>query len=289
MPGSKNARRNTTAAKTDMQALRFRSGTGALPVVEDLPLRLPQVSGVVDPEPFRAQARGDAPPPAERLAASRGLRTLHAPEGSTLPREGSAGPRLIFVISGELAVTTANRGPLSLRPGELALMDTGTILEQCTPRGDCRLIQVLVDADWPDAKALALDPLSSHPRGTLPCNVKRMVKADDDRSVYREFPGLFPEVGTWSALTPLVGFRFLGMLDTVIDWHPEVVNNLVIVLSGALELEVGGEGGAVEVFREGDVCLAEDRTGEGHIDRTHGLVRVAILVIADADLWPQTD
>ncbi len=268
-----------------MQSLRLIAGADALPFAEDLPLRLPQVSGWVDPEPFRAQARGEAPPPAERLSPSGGMRTLHLPTGGPLPAHDAAA--LIFVVSGTIEVATANRGVVGLHPGDLLLADAST-RGRAIAKGDCRLIAVQVDPDWPDAKARLVDALSTHPREAIPCNFKRMSKAGDDRSIFREFPALFPAPGVWSAITPLVGFRLLGMEDTFIDWHPEVVNNLVIVLSGALELEVGGEGGSAEVFREGDVCLAEDRTGEGHIDRTHGLVRVAILVIADDDLWPLT-
>jgi hypothetical protein len=114
-----------------------------------------------------------------------------------------------------------------------------------------------------------------------------MVKGADDKSYFHDFGILFEESGKWSAITPLIGFRFIAMAeDTFIDWHPEIVNNLVIVMSGALELEVGGGGGAVEIFRQGDICLAEDRTGEGHIDRMHGTVQVAVLIVDDRDLWP---
>jgi hypothetical protein len=122
-------------------------------------------------------------------------------------------------------------------------------------------------------------------RESLPYNFKRMFKGEDDKSYFRDFEGLFGPQGEWSAITPLIGFRFIGMAaDTFIDWHPEIVNNFVIVMSGGLELEVGGGAGAVEIFRPGDVCLAEDRTGEGHIDRVHGDVQVAVLIVADDHL-----
>jgi len=51
----------------------------------------------------------------------------------------------------------------------------------------------------------------------------------------------------------------------------------------------GFEVGKVELFHPGDVCLAQDCTGEGHIDRVHGFVQVAVLIVDDADLWPLTD
>jgi hypothetical protein len=116
-----------------------------------------------------------------------------------------------------------------------------------------------------------------------------MVKGADDRSSFHDFPELFGAPGRWSAVTPLIGFRFIGMAPgTFIDWHPEIVNNLVIIMTGALELEVGAGTNKIELFHPGDVCLAQDRTGEGHIDRVHGFVQVAVLIIEDADLWPLT-
>jgi hypothetical protein len=55
-------------------------------------------------------------------------------------------------------------------------------------------------------------------------------------------------------------------------------------MTGKLELEVSGDGD-IEVFGPGDVCLAEDRTGEGHIDRMHGETRLALIVFEDDHLW----
>ena len=42
---------------------------------------------------------------------------------------------------------------------------------------------------------------------------------------------------------------------------------------------------AVETFLAGDVCLAEDRTGEGHSGRFRGVVHVVIMVIETEHLW----
>ena len=43
---------------------------------------------------------------------------------------------------------------------------------------------------------------------------------------------------------------------------------------------------AIEVFRAGDICLTEDRTGEGHLNRIRGAMHVTNLVIETEDLWP---
>lgn len=256
--------------------------------VEDLALRMPHASGVIDPEPFRARARGEGPALPEPFDVSGGMRCLYLPDGGiAADLFDRPEPVLTFVISGSVEIESDNRGMMVVVPGDVFLASGLQGVGKVHPGPDCRLVQVLVEPDWPGAKARPVRPPQAHPRGDRPCNFKRMAKGDDNRSRFHLFETLFARPGRWSAITPLVGFRFIGMLeDTFIDWHPEVVNNLVIVMSGALELEVGGTPGGVEVFRQGDICLAEDRTGEGHIDRVHGYVQVAVLILDDADLWP---
>lgn len=271
-----------------MKSLHFvaAGGTGGL-VASELPLRMPQASGVIDPEPFRAQARGEVPALADVFALSAGMRTLHVDPARPVALFDWPGPLLTFVISGEVRAATAS-GIFTLQPGDLFLVDGAAGAEGAfETAGDCRLVQLRVEPDWPGDRARPPRAGSPHPRGARGANFKRMFKGADEKSYFRGFDALFTNRGIWSDVTPLVGFRFIGMAEgTFIDWHPEVVNNFVIVLSGALELEVGGGTGAVEIFRQGDVCLAEDRTGEGHIDRVHGDVQVAVLIIADAHLWP---
>lgn len=268
-----------------MTAVRLaRVGDGGL-TAEDLPLRMPQASGVIDPEPYRVRAR-EGPALVESFDPSGGMRCLHLPNGGDTPLFDLPDRLLTFVISGSVHVET-NRGTLVLRAGDLFLWDGGNSQAGVTPGQDSRFVQVLVQPEWPGPKARALRPGSDSPRtGALP-NCKRMVTESDQRSYFYDFDELFAQADRWSEMTPLIGFRFIGMAeDTFIDWHPEIVNNFVIVMAGALELEVGGTPGTVEIFRQGDICLAQDRTGEGHIDRVHGHVQVAVLIIADADLWP---
>lgn len=271
-----------------MQALRLVSRADGGYVVEALPLRMPQVAGVIDPEPFRARARGEGDPLAEAFAWSSGMRTLRVSEAADAALFDRDGALLTFVVAGQLEVACADRGAVRLDPGDLLLVDGGADRERLVrPIGDCQLLQVGVDGDWPGPKARPPIAGGDHSRGTAPCNLQRMYRGADDRSRFRPFDGLFGAHNRWSAVRPLIGLRFIGMADgTFIDWHPEVINCLVVVLSGTLELEVGGDGGAVELFRPGDICLAEDRTGEGHIDRARGHVQVGVLIMADAALWP---
>lgn len=265
-----------------MKALRLVSGPHGATLAADLPLRMPQAAGVIDPEPFRRRSI-EGPALAEAFAVSGGLRTAHLPAGSTARLFDLPSAVLSFVISGTVALATGDR----LGPGDLFLAPAGTPESAAQPEGDCRLVQVLLEPDCPEPKARPVSRASTHPRGSVAANFKRMTRHADGRSRFHPFPALFGAPGVWSPLKPVIGLRFIGMAeDTFIDWHPEIVNNLVIVLTGALELETGGDGGAVEVFREGDVCLAQDRTGEGHIDRMHGHVQVAVVIIDDAELWP---
>lgn len=257
--------------------------------VRDLPLRMPRAAGVIDPEPFRARARGDGPALAESFAASDGFCTLQLSKGP-VPASPFAnnGQQLTFVISGTLTFETANRCKVKLVPGDLVLTKGQTSsTAQLSAGHDCRLLQVQVGDDWPGERARPVVAADKSHRSDGLCNFKRMYRGGDDKSYFRPFDGLFGQTGQWNGPTPIIGLRFIDMAaDTFIDWHPEIVNNLVIVMAGALELEVGGETGAVEVFHSGDICLAEDRTGHGHIDRMHGRVLVAVLIIADEHLSP---
>lgn len=50
-----------------------------------------------------------------------------------------------------------------------------------------------------------------------------------------------------------------------ITWHHPPAPQFVIMLQGAMEIEVGD--GTKRVFNPGDILLAADTTGQGHITR----------------------
>ena len=54
----------------------------------------------------------------------------------------------------------------------------------------------------------------------------------------------------------------------VIDWHPAPRRQFVVTLSGQWDIECGD--GTVRRFGRGDVMLADDLTGQGHISRVVG-------------------
>lgn len=59
----------------------------------------------------------------------------------------------------------------------------------------------------------------------------------------------------------------LGEIDgvDVVDWHNAPRRQYIIMLKGAMEIEIGN--GTKRIFKEGEILLAEDMTGKGHITR----------------------
>ena len=259
-------------------------------------LRFPSLhrdGGWIDPLPYRRQASGELPMPQQNLSRSSGLRTIRLTDGAHPCLFAGSGDTLNFVIAGTLHLTGADAGE-TLEPGDVVLV-RGASAQGIAAHaaGGCRLVQLGVGADWPGPDAVPQDNGTIIARsGTTP-NLRRMDKQADERTWFSSFNNLFPDQpDTWSAITPILGFRFLRFPDqALIDWHPEVVNNLAIFLSGDMEIEVGGganDGGPVPIdhFLAGDVLLAADRTGEGHVDRMHGNIHLALIVIEDQHLWP---
>lgn len=58
-----------------------------------------------------------------------------------------------------------------------------------------------------------------------------------------------------------------GYIDDIneVSWHNPPCSQYIIMLQGAMEIKVGS--GDARVFHEGDILLAEDTTGRGHITR----------------------
>lgn len=72
-----------------------------------------------------------------------------------------------------------------------------------------------------------------------------------------------------SVLQPAHGIVFRFAPTTYLsDYHPVPKRQYVITLSGEVEIETGD--GTVRCFGPGDVMLAEDTTGRGHITRVVG-------------------
>lgn len=254
--------------------------------IRELTLPIPHVPGPYDAEGYRRRARGQEPLVERRYVPASRIRTITLSGG---PITGSAAVHLgdlIFVITGALRIATPDT-EVELPPGDVVLV------ESAVPQG-CRisadpatcLVQfdlagnVERDGQWVTPDSAAAQCADRGP------NIKQMRRTPDGVSQFHGFGDFFPDLtDRWSDPRPVAGVLFGEYPDRAfIDWHPEVLNQLVIVLTGCLELEV--RGGHVERFRAGDVVLAADRTGEGHIDRFHGRTAVALAVIEDDALWP---
>ncbi len=75
-------------------------------------------------------------------------------------------------------------------------------------------------------------------------------------------------------------FRETGA-DYDYDWHPAPARQLVVLLNGEIEIEVGS--GEIRRFAGGEVLLLEDTTGRGHRTRNVGTVpRRSLFVPLDA-------
>ena len=269
-----------------MKALRISARSDSIQV-QPLPLPAIYRKGDAPAEYFRRQASGEIPKAAQNLSPAAFVRTIVLREGRFTGLASTPGALLTFVVSGELSFAARGAAATRLTSGDLFLVDADSA-PRLSPSagGNCRLIQLGVAADWPGPDATLQVPGTLTPRRRADANIKRLYQGADDRTYFSEFPELFPaSPNEWSAPRAVSGFRFMCWEDGFIDWHPEVVNNLAIFLSGELELESGGGGGAIEVFHAGDVCLAQDRTGEGHIDRTRGVTHVGLIVVETENLW----
>jgi len=70
------------------------------------------------------------------------------------------------------------------------------------------------------------------------------------------------------------------------DWHTAPQIQYIIYLSG--EVEVQTSGGETRVFKAGDILLAADLTGQGHITKTL-TAGTSIIVTEDLKFYPKQD
>lgn len=271
-----------------MKSVWIYADTAGSSTMRPLPLPFLEAKEPIDPELFRRQARGEDPR-RPRLLGATDLCSMHVSRGRADPFRPAEGRHLVFVVSGEVELGVSDGGTDLLRPGDVFFEDDRVGHgHRVRWSDDCRVLRLGVADSWqpsgvtPDASEVG--PV----RGSASPLLRRIYKGADEKSYFARFDNLFPDdSGTWSTARPVTGFRFVHFPpDYFIDWHPEVVNNFVVVMTGRLELETGGDC-RVEVFEPGDVCLAEDRTGVGHVDRIHGHTRVALIVLEDEHLWPR--
>ena len=270
-----------------MKAVRITADVNKTYRVAPLALPTAHRKGVVDAEGYRRQATGAIPRANFNPNPADSVRAIVLSDGKFTGLASQAGTLLTFVISGDLTLSSGSSQLCHLEPGDILLTDGQSSSVPIEVRNQCRLVQIGVPADWPGAGAEVQQPgtLIPRPAARMP-KLKRIYKGEDDRAYYSEFSQLYPAAfNQWGTPHAITGFRMLCWENGSMDWHPCVTNQLAIALSGEMEMEVGGGGGAVETFHAGDICLAEDRTGEGHIGRFRGVVHVVIMVIDTENLW----
>jgi hypothetical protein len=268
-----------------MKTFRITTQTNGTFDVGSLPLPAQQRKGPADAEPYRRQASGVIPMGNFGPEASSSLRAIVLSKGNFKGLAAQPGSLLTFVISGNLTLRIG-LSEYSLEPGDIFLTDeesSSKVTLDVPDQG--QLVQIDVAANWPgpDAQVPDSDPV---PRKDAAQNFKRIYTAEDGKAYFTSFREMFLDVANeWTKPLPILGFRMLCWENGSIGHHPNVVNQLGIVSAGQLELQVSGNG-AKEIFRPGDICLTEDRVGEGHANRTTGMTRVTTFVVPTEDLWP---
>ena len=84
--------------------------------------------------------------------------------------------------------------------------------------------------------------------------------------------------GTMSPLVPAKGVIFReNSGDYNFDWHNAPRRQYVVTLEGEVEIEIGD--GTTRILGGGEILLAEDTTGQGHISRAvNGQPRKSLII-----------
>ncbi len=97
----------------------------------------------------------------------------------------------------------------------------------------------------------------------------RLYSGSDGQSHFEDINIELPpaDVARFSKPFATDNIRF-GIIEGIdeIPWHTMDSREYIIILQGAMELEVGD--GTKRIFKAGDILLAEDQTGKGHITRS---------------------
>lgn len=97
----------------------------------------------------------------------------------------------------------------------------------------------------------------------------RLFSGRDGQSHFEDVPiELSPiQVAHFSEALPVRNLRF-GKINDIdeVSWHTQDEPSYIVILKGAMELEVGD--GTKRVINAGDILFAEDTTGQGHITRS---------------------
>ncbi len=126
-------------------------------------------------------------------------------------------------------------------------------------------LAVVLGARW-----IAGVPLLAQAR--TPVTVTRLYTGPDGKTHVEEYEVPLKAQGRGTELSSTVGVTSLQFRrtnrDYNLDWHPAPQRQYVITLSGESEVEL--DGGRKIRLGPGNILLAEDTTGQGHISRAIG-------------------
>jgi hypothetical protein len=115
--------------------------------------------------------------------------------------------------------------------------------------------------------------------------IVRSYTGDDNQSHFEEINvplSAGDQEPALSDLFPATGVAFSHFSrDRVNDFHVAPRRQLVVTLSGSLEIECAD--GSIQRFGPGDILFADDLTGRGHISRVHDAPRHALFVTLPDD------
>ena len=114
--------------------------------------------------------------------------------------------------------------------------------------------------------------------------ITRLYTGDDNESHFEDVDIPLEDKGAIGMLSSPLHATGIIFRETVADydydWHPAPRRQFVIMLEGAVDIEVSG--GTTRRFGPGDILLAEDTGGRGHISRAvDGAARKSIFVTLD--------
>lgn len=253
-----------------MKSVRLRVDGSGQSQITSLQLPMPTFGPTASAdeigEPIGAEANGAS---FERLS-----------QGSDEP-----GPRrrvLRFVLQGDYVLTASN-GSARLEPGDVVLVDDlDSLGHRVYSQTGAVLLDIEIGPGWLPSGTVP-PPLAGNNQGQRVPRFRRMYVESGQAHFadFADFDDVLESVGSF----PVDGLNFICLSAGVAsDWHTEPGVSLVVVMEGGFELEVSGHGGA-QVFLAGDFCLVDDRSGKGHLTRTHGETRFAALALPSGGHW----
>ena len=270
-----------------MKAVRVTTQPDGSFKITPCPLPTIHRTGVASADGYRRQAEGGTSTKNFNPLEADSLRTIILSNGKFKGLAAQTGPLLTIVVAGEVTVIAGPSETAALEAGDILFTDAKSApAVTLDARNEARLVQIAgLSPGFPGDEAKIQPAGGSIPKPQL--SLKRIYKGKDDRAFFASFANIFPDApNAWSAPAPISGFRMLFWDEGQMDYHPCVVNQIGITLAGELKIETRGGAGETQYFRTGDICMSEDKTGEGHKNSVRGGFHSFNIVVPVDDHWP---